>query len=32
MGFRLSEEKLIGGDDNKVYGDYYVLLKEESSC
>lgn len=27
MGFRLSEEKLIGGDDNKVYGDYYVLLK-----
>lgn len=30
MGFRLSEEKLIGGDDNKVYGDYYVLLKSDT--
>lgn len=27
MGFKLSEEKLIGGEDDKVYGDYYVLLK-----
>lgn len=28
MGFQFSEEKLIGGDDDKVYGDYYVLLKQ----
>lgn len=27
LGFALSEEKLIGGDDNKVYTDYFVLLK-----
>lgn len=27
LGFALSEEKLIGGDDNRVYTDYYVLLK-----
>lgn len=27
LGFALSEEKLIGGDDNRVYSDYFVLLK-----
>ncbi|MDE5951003.1 MAG: GNAT family N-acetyltransferase [Acetatifactor sp.] len=27
LGFALSEEKLIGGDDNRVYTDYFVLLK-----
>lgn len=27
LGFSLSQEKLIGGDDGKVYGDYFVLLK-----
>lgn len=27
LGFALSEEKLIGGDDHKVYTDYFVLLK-----
>lgn len=26
-GFSYSEEKLIGGDDRKVYQDYYVMLK-----
>ena len=25
LGFTLSEEKLIGGDDGKEYTDYYVL-------
>lgn len=27
LGFAFSEEKLIGGDDNRVYTDYFVLLK-----
>lgn len=27
LGFTASEEKLIGGDDNREYGDYYILLK-----
>lgn len=27
LGFALSEEKLIGGDDNRAYTDYFVLLK-----
>lgn len=27
LGFALSKEKLIGGDDNKAYTDYFVLLK-----
>ena len=26
-GFTACEEKLIGGDDNREYGDYYILLK-----
>lgn len=25
LGFVLSNEKLIGGDDRKAYTDYYVL-------
>lgn len=28
LGFAASEEKLIGGDDHKVYSDYYVLHAE----
>ncbi len=27
LGFTASAEKLVGGDDGKSYGDYYVLLK-----
>ncbi len=27
IGFVKSDEKLVGGDDGKVYTDYYVLLK-----
>lgn len=27
LGFVFSEEKLIGGDDNRAYTDYFVLLK-----
>lgn len=27
LGFVFSEEKLIGGDDNRIYTDYFVLLK-----
>lgn len=27
LGFTLSEEALVGGDDGKEYKDYYVLLK-----
>ena len=27
FGFTASEEKLIGGDDNREYGNYYILLK-----
>lgn len=27
LGFAFSQEKLIGGEDGKVYGDYFVLLK-----
>lgn len=25
LGFTLSKEKLIGGDDKKIYTDYYIL-------
>ena len=27
LGFTASSEKIIGADDGKEYGDYYVLLK-----
>lgn len=27
LGFKASEEKLVGGDDGVEYGDYYVLLR-----
>lgn len=30
FGFTASEEKLIGGHDQKTYGNYYILQKQES--
>lgn len=33
FGFQASPEKLIGGDDKKEYGDYYVqLISHASQC
>lgn len=31
MGFQASQEKLIGGDDQKEYGDYYVLFPQANA-
>ncbi len=28
LGFAASEEKLVGGHDGRVYGDYYVLFQQ----
>lgn len=29
LGFALSEEMLVGGEDGRTYGDYYVLHREK---